>query len=126
MVVRVSLFAAIVAAAGACLSGCSPSSDLKRETGVELCPSANVQDLTTQEEQDTTPGFSRHLLLSLDPTCARDFERQLSAISPRDCSIELLRNNGCAVMDTYTSSGRHTSIIARPISPDKYDVRFYQ
>jgi hypothetical protein len=116
----------LVVATALCLSGCSPSSDLKRETNIRLCPGAGVQDLTTQQERNTTPGFSYHLRLSLDPTCARDFERQLSSISPRECPIEWLRKNGCTVMDTYAASGKHTTIMAKPISPDKYDVRFYQ
>ena len=76
MIIRATLFVGIIGAAGACLSRCSPSSDLKRETGTEVCPGANVQDLTTLEEEDTTPGFSHHLLLSLGREPINDEEDQ--------------------------------------------------
>lgn len=123
MVVQSTFFGV---AAALCLSGCSPSSDLKRETSIQFCPNAGVQDFTTPQERDTTPGFSYHLRLTLDPACARDFERQLSAISPKECPIEWLRKNGCTVMDSYAAAGKHTTIMAKPMSPGQYDVRFFQ
>jgi hypothetical protein len=112
------------------LSGCSANpltiSDFKHYTGIALCPAARFRDVTTPEERDTTPGFSFHVKLGLSPKCAKDFERQLAALSPPECASNLLRPDGCHVEDAYAVAGVHTSIIARPIATGEYDVRFWE
>lgn len=120
---------AILALAG--LSACSTADpvtvrDFKRYTGVALCPAAQIRDLTTPEERDTTPGFSFHVRLKLNRTCAAAFERQLARVSPSDCASNLLRPHGCTVDDAYAASGMHTSIATVPIAPGEYDVRFWE
>jgi len=100
---------------------------VKHYTGIALCPTAQVEDRTTSQESNTVPGFSYHVTLTLDPHCVDDFKRQLSAISPPDCSREFLQlHHECYVQDASAASGIHTSIMASMIAPGRYDVRFYE
>ena len=65
--------------------------DIKDFTGIELCPAAAVQDVTTKEERDTTPGFSFHVIVWLALKCAALFKRQVVAISRTECALEHMR-----------------------------------
>jgi hypothetical protein len=117
--------AVIALALGACGSpGPASSDDVEHDTGLSLCPSTDVQDLTTQQERDTAPGISYHVKLTMDGGCAADLERQLSAISSGECTTALLRSSGCSIRDASAVTGRHTSISVMPVGPGQYDVRF--
>jgi len=118
---------AVALALGACASsGPASSDDVEHYTGISLCPSTRVEDLTTEQERDTAPGFSYHVQLTMDRLCARDFELQLSRISQGACTPDLLRSSGCSVQDASGVTGKHVSISALVIGAGRYDVRFYQ
>lgn len=102
------------------------SRDFKRYTGVTLCPAAQIRDLTTPEERDTTPGFSFHVRLKLNRACAAAFERQLAEVSPPACASNLIRPYGCMIDDAYPASGIHTTIATVAVAPSDYDVRIYE
>jgi hypothetical protein len=102
------------------------SDDVEHYTGISLCPSTQVGDMTTEQERDTASGFSYHVRLAMDRSCAHDFEEQLSRISRGDCTPALLRSSGCSVQDAYAVTGKHVSISALLIGAGRYDLRFYQ
>lgn len=98
---------------------------MREYTGIDLCPSARVIDLTTAAERDTVPGFSFHVGLSLDRACDASFRRQLAAISPPDCAATALRRHGCTILDVARHAGPHATIIVVPADRGHYDMRFY-
>ncbi len=109
--------------------GCSSANpvtarDIKHYTGIELCPTAAVRDLTTQQERDTTPGFDFHASLKLDATCAASFERQLASIAPDECVPERVHAAGCYATGDQTKTAMHTTIIVRSTGTGLYDLRF--
>lgn len=112
------------------LGACSPrsmtASDVQRYTDIELCPTAGIQDLTTQEERNTTPGFSFHAKLTLDAACAMSFERQLASVAPVECVAKHVHSGGCYALGNETKTATHSTIIAKAIGSGVYDFRFFE
>ena len=113
------------------LSACSSDTvvgiaDIKTNTGIDLCPNAIVTDVTTAEERSTTPGFSYHVELDLDQPCDVAFLTQLNTHWPHECSSDILKVNGCAILDTRPRSNKRATAIIRRLSEGSYDFRFYQ
>jgi hypothetical protein len=112
------------------LASCSAppvrASDITHYTGLTLCPGARVTDLTTPEERDTTPGFSFHVVLTLDRACEAQLIQQLAELSARDCSPAWTRKNGCVVLDASVGgrTRKHTSVGVTPLGSGRYDLRF--
>ncbi|WP_150291604.1 hypothetical protein [Sphingobium estronivorans] len=98
--------------------------EIKEYMGLEICRTAEVHDLTTPEERNTTPGFSYHIKLQFDPECADQFKRQLQRISPVECAMERVQVTGCWIQDAKPQSGKHTSVAVHPLGATSFDVRF--
>lgn len=115
----------------AALSACSSAnpvtkSDIKQYTGINLCPAVTIEDLTTTEERDTTPGFSFHVAIDMPPACTASFERQLAALSRDECSSMRVRQSGCSMQAAYPAAAEHTSTMIYPLSGNRFDLRFYE
>lgn len=109
---------------------CAPAEPVSRSTitqytGLELCADVDVRDLTTPQERDTVPGFSFHVELGMTPQCRQAFERQLAEMG---CSATLTPAHGCHVEDAsgHGRTRHHASIMVRPLSNGRYDLRVYQ
>ena len=101
------------------------TAQLQNYTGIALCPSAKVSDLTTTEERATYPGFSYHVALTLDPACDTGFRQALARVSPQECPTRTLRRHGCTIRDLARQPGRHATMLVVPGSGGEYDVRIY-
>ena len=112
-------------AVGACSTQTVTASDIRHYTSIALCPTASVSDLTTQEERDTVPGFSFHVMLKMDAPCAISFERQLAAVAPVECVRNRLHVAGCYAIGNETKTAMHTTIVVRPTGKGLYDLRFF-
>lgn len=112
------------------IASCSPKpvtpNDVTRYTGVRLCDGAQVRDLTTPQERDTTPGYSFHVELLLPPTCEGAFEGQLAAFPASSCA-HMAPASPCSVDDASLGGAtkKPTTIIATPLGGGRYDLRFY-
>ncbi|WP_267382393.1 MULTISPECIES: hypothetical protein [unclassified Sphingomonas] len=116
----------VISSLGACYARSGTVSDIQRYTSIVLCPNARIQDLTTQDERDTTPGFSFHAKLKLDAACAMSFERQLALVAPTECVRKRVHSGGCYALGKETKTASHTTIIARAIGSGVYDLRFFE
>lgn len=117
---------AILLVAGACSSRSVTVSDIQHYTNIALCPTAAVQDLTTQDERDTTPGFSFHAKLELNAACAATFERQLASVAPVECVPKRVHSGGCYAVGDETKTAMHTTISVRATGNGTYDLRFFK
>jgi hypothetical protein len=120
-----SSFLAFLALA-ACSARSTIVSDIRRYTNITLCPTAGVQILTTQEERDTTPGFSFHAKLKLDAACASSFERQLASVAPTECVPKRVHFGSCYALGNETNTAMHTTIAVRSYGNGIYDLRFFE
>lgn len=112
------------------VSGCSgypvTHDDVRHYTGLALCDSALVRDLTSEDERATFPGFSFHVSFALDPTCETSFRRQLTALPTSRCPTAANLSHGCYVEDAFPKAAKHTSIIVWEVGQRTYDMRFFQ
>jgi hypothetical protein len=113
------------------LAGCLPAadpgsnrSDFEKYTSLKLCPGDRLVDRTTSQERDTTPGFSFHIEVQLNRSCAAQFEHQLAILDPTGCGPARLRATGCFIQDVWPHAKKHTTLYVTPISASRYDVRF--
>jgi hypothetical protein len=124
--IRIALGAVAIFAFGACSDRSVTANDIKRYTAIALCPTAGIEDLTTREERNTTPGFSVHAKLKLDNACAVSFARQLASAAPTECNSKRLHSGGCYALGNETKTAMHTTIIARATGGGVYDLRLFE
>ena len=117
---------ALVIGVSACSADPVTNADVRHYTGLLLCPSTLVRDLTSNQERDTTPGFSFHVSIALDPSCETSFRNQLAGLAKSGCTTDASLSRGCYVEDAYPKAGEHTSIIVSKVGRRTYDMRFYQ
>ena len=115
---------AVVAVSGCHALGPIDHDDIRYYTSIDLCPNAQIRDLTTHEERDGFIGFSFQVELALNPSCARSFVAQLSSLSPAECAAPL-SSNGCWVQDTFPKTGKHTTIVVKPFGEGRFYMHFY-
>jgi hypothetical protein len=110
-----------------CSTGPVTATVVKRYTRLRLCPAAGVQDLTTTEERDMTPGFSFHVALRLPASCQEDFEAQLVSLAGPECPDWPHASRSCFIMDASRrgSTKKHATIVVTVIGEGRYDIRFY-
>jgi hypothetical protein len=99
--------------------------EIRHYTGLSLCQGADVRDLTTREEKETTPGYSYHVALTLDAGCEASFRKQLAELPGNNCNATGDLSRGCAVEDAYPKAQKHTSITLRSLRPGQYDMSFW-
>ena len=112
------------------VSGCSANpittDDVRHDTGISLCQSTLVRDLTSSEERDTVPGFSFHVEFSLDSACESSFRKQLAELPTSSCALTTDLSQACYVEDAFPKAAEHTSIMVSALGRRTYDMRFYQ
>lgn len=102
------------------------AADVHHYTGLQLCPTAQVIDLTTPRERDTVPGFSYHIRLDLDRTCGSSLQTQLAKLWPSECPAAKLNADGCFIQDAWPKAAKHTTIVMRPLGGNRFDLAFYE
>lgn len=102
------------------------ASEFERYTGIKLCVSDQLLDRTSEQKRDVTPGYVFHVELALDRACHPDFEEKLATLSPRECTPTRVKAEGCFVEDASPHAEKHSSFAVRPISANRYDVRFWE
>lgn len=102
------------------------ASDFERYTGVKLCASDRLLDRTSDQERDVTPGFTFHVELELDRRCHPQFEERLARLSLQGCTPTRARAEGCFVEDASPHAEKHSSLIVKPLSANRYEVRFWE
>ena len=117
---------AVFMGVSACSADPVTTADVRRYTGLSLCSSASVRDLTSNQERDTTPGYYFHVRIALDPTCDSSFRNQLAGLPKSGCTTAASLNQGCYVEDAYPKAAKHTSIMVSEVGRRTYDMRFYQ
>lgn len=110
---------------GACSAAPVKSADVEHYTGILLCPSAVVRDLTTGEERNTTPGFSFHVEIVVKSACEASFRKQLAALPTSGCAATANLSGGCFVKDAFPKASKSTSIMVFASGEHRYDLRFY-
>lgn len=129
MLVRQANFCAVIALLTV---SCAPRpisvADIHRYTHLKLCPSARLQDQTTQQERDGVAGFSFHVGILADSNCAGDLERQLVELSSGYCTPETLTGSGCwfELSRNLPRSAGGTSVIIEQSAEGTYDLRFFK
>jgi hypothetical protein len=102
------------------------ASDIQAYTGVKLCPTDKILDKTTDQERDTTPGFSYRVELALDRKCIASFEAQLAGLSASQCTQARLRDSGCMIQDTFPKTAKHATVVVHPLGDGRYDLAFFE
>jgi hypothetical protein len=101
-------------------------SEFERYTGIGLCASDRLLDRTSDQERNLTPGFAFHVELELDRSCDPQFEEKLSAVSRQECTPTRVKAGGCFVADASPLAQKHSSLTVKPLSANRYDVRFWE
>jgi hypothetical protein len=101
-------------------------SGFHRFTGVELCTGDQLSDRSSDAERNTVPGFAFHVEVQLDRSCPSKFEDKLAMLAPRECATDKVKSGGCYVKDAWPHATEHTTVIVKPLTADRYEVRFWE